>query len=96
MGKTEPLLDSRGLPTYVNRVKQMVDHCTTDEHEELKMTDRIAVSMYVQGNGPETETYTDKETAYEIIQALRERFENINTMGLTERVAKFYDVVKVK
>jgi hypothetical protein len=48
------------------------------------------------GNGSETETYTDKETAYEIRQALRERFENINTMGLTELVAKFYDVVKVK
>jgi hypothetical protein len=60
------------------------------------MTDSIAVSTYVQGNGPETETYTDKETAYEIRQALREKFENINTMGLTELVAKFYDVIKVK
>jgi hypothetical protein len=94
--RKEPLLDTRGLPTYVNGVKQMVDHYTTDEQEELKMTDRIAVSTYVQGNGPETETYTDKETAYEIRQALRERFENINTMGLTELEAKFYDVVKVK
>jgi hypothetical protein len=28
--------------------------------------------------------------------ALRERLENINTMGLTELVAKFYEVVKVK
>jgi hypothetical protein len=95
-GKQDPLLDSRGLPTYVNGVKQMIDHCTTDKQEELKMTDRIAVSTYVQGNGPETETYTDKETAYEIREVLRERFENINTMGLTELVAKFYDVVKVK
>ena len=94
--RQDPLLDSRGLPTYVNGVKQMIDHYTTDEQEELKMTDRIAVSTYVQGNGPETETYTDKETAYEIRQALRERFENINTMGLAELVAKFYDVVKVK
>jgi hypothetical protein len=94
--RQEPLLDSRGLPTYVNGVRQMIDYYTTDEHEELKMTDRIALSTYVQGNGPETETYTDKETAYEIRQALRERFENINTMGLTELVAKFYDVVKVK
>jgi hypothetical protein len=94
--KQEPLLDSRGLPIYVNGVKQIVDHCTTDEREELKMADRIAVSTYVQGNGPETVTYTDKETPYEIRQALRERFENINTMGLTELVAKFYDVVKVK
>jgi hypothetical protein len=69
---------------------------TPDEQEELKMTDRTAVSTYVQGNGPETEPYTDKETAYEIWIALRERFENIITMGLTELVAKFYEVVKVK
>jgi hypothetical protein len=60
------------------------------------MTDRIAVSTYVQGHGPETETYTDKETAYEIRIALRERFENIYTIGLTELVVKFYEVVKVK
>jgi hypothetical protein len=39
----------------------------------MKMTDRIAVSTYVQGNGPETETYTDIESAYEIRIALRER-----------------------
>jgi hypothetical protein len=74
----------------------MIDHYTTDKQEELRMADRIAVSIYVQGNGPETETYTDKETAYEIRETLRERFENINTMGLTELVAKFYDAVKVK
>jgi hypothetical protein len=92
--RQDPLLDSKGLPTYVNGVKQMIDHYTTDEQEELKMTDRIAVSIYVQGNGLKTET--DKETAYEIREALGERFENINTMGLTELVAKFYDVVKVK
>jgi hypothetical protein len=60
------------------------------------MTDRIATSAYVQGNGPKTETYTDKETAYKIRNALRERFENINIMGLTELVAKFYDLVKKK
>jgi hypothetical protein len=60
------------------------------------MTDRIAVSTYVQGNGPETETYTNKETAYKIRMALRERFENINTMGLAELVGKFYDGVKNK
>jgi hypothetical protein len=74
----------------------MVDYYTTDKQEELKMTDRMAVNMYVQGNGPETETYTDKETAYEIREALIERFENINTMGITELVAKLYDVVKVE
>jgi hypothetical protein len=60
------------------------------------MTDRISVSTYIQGNGPETETYADKETAYEIRIALRERFENFNTMGLKELVVKFYEVVKVK
>jgi hypothetical protein len=80
--RKEPLLDSRGLPIYVNGLKQMVDHYTTDYQEELKMTDRMAVSTYVQGNGPETETYTDKETAYEIRKALREKFENgINRPG---------------
>jgi hypothetical protein len=63
---------------------------------ELHMTDRIAVSTYVQGNGPETDTYTDKETAFEIRAALRERFENISTLGLTELVAKLYEVVKLK
>jgi hypothetical protein len=68
--RQDPLLDSRGLPTYVNGVKQKIDHYTTDKQEELKITDRIAVSTYVQGNGPETETYTDKETAYEIREAL--------------------------
>jgi hypothetical protein len=29
----KPLLDSRGLPTYVNGVKQVIDHYTTDEQE---------------------------------------------------------------
>jgi hypothetical protein len=53
--KQDPVLDSRGLPTYVDGTKQMIDHYTPDEQEELKMTDRIAVSTYVQGNGPETE-----------------------------------------
>jgi hypothetical protein len=60
--RQDPVL-SRGLPVYVNGVKQTVDHFTPDEQEELKMTDIIAVSTFVQGNGPETETYTEKETA---------------------------------
>jgi hypothetical protein len=82
----DPVLSTaRGLPVYVNGIKQTVDHYNPDEREEFKMTDRIAMSTYVQGNGSETETYTDTE-----------RFENINTMELTELVAKFYDVVKVK
>jgi hypothetical protein len=58
------------------------------------LTDRIAVSTYVQGNGPETDVYTDKPTAYEIRIALRDRFENINPMGLTELMGRFFDVVK--
>jgi hypothetical protein len=45
--KQQPLLDSRGLPVYVNGVKQTTDHYTPDEQEDLKMTDRIAVSTYV-------------------------------------------------
>jgi hypothetical protein len=91
--KKDPVLDSRKLPTYVNGIKQTIDHYTPDEQE---MTDRIAVSTYVQGNGPETETYTERVTEHDIRQALRERFESINTMGLTEVVVKVYDVVKVK
>jgi hypothetical protein len=77
-------------------VPQMDNHYTDDEINELQMTDRITVSTYVQGNGPETDTYTDKETAFEIRAALRECFENINTLGLTELVAKVYEVVKLK
>jgi hypothetical protein len=48
--RQEPLLDSKGIQMYVNGVKQMVDIT------KQMMTDRIAVSKYVQENGPETET----------------------------------------
>jgi hypothetical protein len=85
-----------GRPITLNGMPQMENYYTDDEINELHMTDRIAASTYVQGNGPETDTYTDKETTYEIRAALRERFENINTLGLTELVAKFYEVVKLK
>jgi hypothetical protein len=51
--RQDPVLDKIGLPIYVNGIKQTVDHYTPDEQEELKMTDRIAVSTYVQGIGPE-------------------------------------------
>ena len=90
--------DSSGLPVTdkITGKLVLVDKYTSDEIDELKLTDRIAVSTYVQGNGPETDTYTDKETANEIREALRDRFENINTMGLTELIARFYDVVKGK
>jgi hypothetical protein len=95
--KLKPKLDPiTGRPITLNGVPQMENYYTDDEINELHMTDRIAVSTYVQANGPETDTYTDKETAYEIRAALRERFENISTLGLTELVAKFYEVVKLK
>jgi hypothetical protein len=85
-----------GRPITLNGVPQMDNYYTDDEINELHMTDRNAVSTHVQGNGPETDTYTDRETAYENRAALRERFENINTLGLIELVVKFYEVVKLK
>jgi len=87
--KKKPGTDSKG-----NTIQ--LDVYMKDEIEEMKLTNRIAVSTYVQGNGPETDVYTDKETANEIRVALRERFENINTMGLTKLTLRFYNVVKVK
>ena len=86
----------RQKPTSIGGNITLVDYYTKDEIEELKTTDRIAVSTYVQGNGPETDAYTERATAYEIRMALRERFENINTMGLTELTSRFYEVVKEK
>jgi hypothetical protein len=62
--KLKPKLDPiTGRPITLNGVPQMDNHYTDDEINELQMTDRISVSTYVQGNGPETDTYTDKETA---------------------------------
>jgi hypothetical protein len=86
----------RRKPTSIGGNITPVDYYTNDEIEELKTTDRIAVSTYVQGNGPETDAYTEKSTAYEIRMALRERLENINTMGLNELTSRFYEVVKNK
>jgi hypothetical protein len=79
--KLVPELDVNGVQVLVNGVPNMIDKYTATEKDELQLTDRIAVSTYVQGNGPETDVYTDKPTAYEIRMALRDRFENINTMG---------------
>jgi hypothetical protein len=31
--RKDPILDSSGLPTYVNRIKQVKDHYTPDEQE---------------------------------------------------------------
>jgi hypothetical protein len=62
--RLKPRLDPvTELPMSVNGIPLMDNHYTDDEINELKMTDRIAVSTYVQGNGPETDTYTNKETA---------------------------------
>ena len=71
--KKIPKLDSNGL-TVIDKNGNLITTSayTPDEIEELKLTDRIAVSTYVQGNGPETDVYTDKETAYEIRTALRD------------------------
>jgi hypothetical protein len=92
--RLKPRLDpTTGRPITLNGVPQKDNHYTDDDINELQMTDRIAVSTYVQGNGPETDTYTDEDTAYEIRAALSEHFENI---GLTELVGKFYEVVKLK
>jgi hypothetical protein len=94
--KLVPELDANGVQVLINGVPNMIDKHTATEKDELQLTDRIVVSTYVQGNGPETDVYTDKPTAYEIRMALRDRFENINTMGQTELTGRFYDVVKNK
>jgi hypothetical protein len=85
--RLKPGLDSvTRLLMSVDGIPLMNNHYTDDEINELKMTDRIAVSTYVQGNGPETGTYTNKEMACEIRAALREYSENIIAPGLTELV----------
>jgi hypothetical protein len=62
--RLKPRLDPvTGLPVSVNGVPLMDKHYTDNEINDLKMTDRIVVSTYVQGNGPETDTYTNKEMA---------------------------------
>jgi hypothetical protein len=78
-----------GQPITLNGVPQMDNNYTDDEINELQLPDRIAVSTYVQVYGPETDKNTDKETTSEIRAALSEHFENINTLGLTNLVAKF-------
>jgi hypothetical protein len=76
--KLKQRLDPKtGRPIPLNGVPQMDNHCADDEINELQMTDRIAVGTNVQGNGPETDTYTDKETAYEIRAVLREHLRTL-------------------
>ena len=55
-----------------------------DEQKEIRATDRLARSTYMQGNGGKTEVYTSFDTAYEIRQALQGRYENTEAWALTE------------
>ena len=66
-------VDGTGLPLF-----------TVDEQELIKATDRNAVSTYIMGNGGETDTYTNGATAYDIRESLRQRYENIDPLGLSE------------
>ena len=42
------------------------DVYSADEIKVIKATDRVARSIYIQGNGGMTDVYTSYETAYEI------------------------------
>jgi hypothetical protein len=67
---------------------------TADEIKLLRKADRIAKSIYVQGNGGTTDVYTEHETAYEIREALRSRYENTEAWGLTELTQKYNETVR--
>jgi hypothetical protein len=57
------------------------DYYTDEEKKELQGTDRIARSVYVLGNGGPTDVYTNQDTAYDIREALRARYEIRNNGG---------------
>jgi hypothetical protein len=76
-------LDANGDPKY-----------DAAEIKLLQATDRIARSVYVLGNGGPTDVYTSKDTAYEIREALRSRYENTEQLGLTMLTEKFNEVVR--
>jgi hypothetical protein len=67
---------------------------TADQIKELQATDRIARSVYVLGNGGPTDVYTNQDTAYEIREALRARYENTEQWGLTTLTEKFNEVIR--
>ena len=67
---------------------------TADDVKSLQATDRIARSVYVLGNGGTTDVYTNYDTAYEIREALRARYENTEQWGLTTLTEKFNEVVR--
>ena len=69
----------------------------TDEvMEKMKKADRIAKSTYVLGNSGMTDVYTDFDTAYEIREALRARFENTEAWGLTQLTEKYNEAVRTQ
>jgi len=47
---------------------------TADEIEVIKATDRVARSVYIQGNTGVNKIYTDKPTAFEIRESLRRKY----------------------
>ena len=77
--------DAAGIPQY-----------TAEEIVKIKTTDRIAVSTYVQGNTGAADVYTVYDTAYEIRQALRGRYENTEAWGLTALTKKYNNCVRNK
>ena len=64
--------------------------------EKMKKADRIAKSTYVLGNSGMTDVYTNYETAYEIREALRARFENTEAWGLTQLTEKYNEAVRLE
>jgi hypothetical protein len=70
------------------------DKYTMEQQKQLMSTDRIAKSVYVLGNGGSTDVYTNQETAYEIREALRARYENTEQWGLTTLTEKYNEVVR--
>jgi hypothetical protein len=67
---------------------------TVEQQKTILATDRIAKSVYVLGNGGATDVYTNQETAYEIREALRARYENTEQWGLTTLTEKYNEVVR--
>ena len=70
------------------------DKYTMEQQKTMLSTDRIAKSVYVLGNGGATDVYTNQETAYEIREALRARYENTEQWGLTTLTEKYNEVVR--
>jgi hypothetical protein len=67
---------------------------TADQIKKFKATDRIAHSVYVLGNGEPTDVYTTQDTAYELREALQERYENTEQWGLSTLADKFNEIIR--